>query len=253
MNDEALIAALTPAMLQAGELIMDVHASQIASRLKDDGSPVSEADEAAEAILLPAIKEAAPDIAIISEENAASHHLAAPDCFFLVDPLDGTKEFLKQDGTGSFTVNIGLIRDGMPSLGLIYAPAFNALYTGIVGKGAWKTDASAIATSISMRTPPETGAVAVASASHRDDETNRWLAEHEIHQITSIGSSLKFCLLAEGKADFYPRFGPTMEWDTAAGDAILRAAGGITRFPDGTPFSYGKKDYRNGAFICSLA
>ena len=131
-----LITALTPAIYEAGAKIMDVHETFITANIKSDGSPVTEADEAAEAILLPALRAIAPDIPIISEENAASHQLAPADSFFLVDPLDGTKEFIKQDGKGSFTVNIGLVVSGKPVMGMVYAPAFDQLFTGIVGDGA---------------------------------------------------------------------------------------------------------------------
>ena len=242
--------ALMPALYEAGDVIMAIHKRRISSRLKADGSPVTEADEAAEAILLPALEKAAPDIPVISEENAASHGLSVAPLFFLVDPIDGTKEFLKPDGKGSFTVNIGLIQDGSPIMGLVYAPAFNALYSGIVGHRAVKitTDKTQ---DLVVRDIPVSGAVAVASASHRDEATNKWLEAHNISETKSIGSSLKFCLVAEGEADVYPRFGPTMEWDTAAGDAVLRAAGGLVMTTDYTPYPYGKTDYRNVAFIAT--
>ena len=245
---QALQDALMPAIYEAGRVVMAIHATQSSARTKADGSPVSEADEAAEAILLKALAEAAPDITIISEENAASHHITAPDLFFFVDPIDGTKEFLKADGQGSFTVNIGLIYQGAPIFGMVLAPAFETLYCGIVGHGAHKIKKGK-QEDISVRDVPDDGAVAVASASHRDEATNRWLARHDIHQIKSLGSSLKFCLLAEGVADVYPRFGPTMEWDTAAGDGVLRAAGGMMMAEDGSPYIYGKQDYRNDTFI----
>ena len=242
--------ALMPALYEAGDVIMAIHKRRISSRLKADGSPVTEADEAAEAILLPALAKAAPDIPVISEENAASHSMSVAPLFFLVDPIDGTKEFLKPDGKGSFTVNIGLIQDGSPIMGLVYAPAFNALYSGIVGHRAVKitTDKTQ---DLVVRDIPVSGAVAVASASHRDEATNKWLESHHISETKSIGSSLKFCLVAEGEADVYPRFGPTMEWDTAAGDAVLRAAGGLVMTTDYTPYPYGKTDYRNVAFIAT--
>ena len=242
--------ALMPALYEAGDVIMAIHKRRISSRLKADGSPVTEADEAAEAILLPALAKAAPDIPVVSEENAASHSLSVAPLFFLVDPIDGTKEFLKPDGKGSFTVNIGLIQDGSPIMGLVYAPAFNALYSGIVGHRAVKitTDKTQ---DLVVRDVPASGAVAVASASHRDEATNNWLEAHHISETKSIGSSLKFCLVAEGEADVYPRFGPTMEWDTAAGDAVLRAAGGLVMTTDYTPYPYGKTDYRNVAFIAT--
>ena len=243
-----LVEALLPCVYEAGAEIMRIHQRKVAHRLKADGSPVSEADEAAEAILLPAIRKAAPAVAIISEENAASHSRAAEDAFFLVDPIDGTKEFLKPDGHGAFTVNIGLIHNAMPVMGIVYAPAFDALYVGIVGGGAKKMTAGE-RTTLMVRDVPASGAVAVASASHRDQATNDWLRDNQIGMTKSIGSSLKFCLLAEGQADVYPRFGPTMEWDTAAGDAVLRAAGGMVMSLDDMPFSYGKQAYRNSAFV----
>ena len=248
---DELLEALMPAVYAAGDEVMRIHQGTVEQRLKADGSPVSEADEAAEAILLPAIQAAAPDITIISEESAASHHLAPASSFFLVDPIDGTKEFLKADGTGAFTVNIGLIQDAMPVMGLVYAPAFETLYGGIVGQKAFKSQNRKAREAIKVRAVPPSGAVAVASASHRDEATNQWLAAHAIAETRAIGSSLKFCLLAEGLADVYPRFGPTMEWDTAAGDAVLRAAGGMVFGPDEAPFAYGKAGYRNGAFVAT--
>ena len=252
-NDDTLnqlADALLPAMYEAGAKIMEIHKRKVSARIKPDGSPVSEADEAAEAILLPALAKLAPSIPVISEENAASQSLEVAPLFFLVDPIDGTKEFLKPDGQGSFTVNIGLIQNGVPLMGLVYAPAFDALYIGIVGQRAEKRQA-AQSTSLVVRDVPDTGAVAVASASHRDEDTNQWLAAHQISETKSIGSSLKFCLLAEGEADVYPRFGPTMEWDTAAGDAVLRAAGGLVMTTDYQPYAYGKPGYRNTAFIAA--
>ncbi len=137
---------------------------------------------------------------------------------------------------------------GSPVMGLVYAPAFDQLFTGVVGEGATLIEAGQ-ETRLSVRDVPTSGPVAVASASHRDDATNNWLAAHHITETTSIGSSLKFCLVAQGMADVYPRFGPTMEWDTAAGDAVLRAAGGLVTMPDGTPYPYGKDAYRNTPFI----
>ena len=244
----ALSDALLPSLYEAGQAIMAIHARKVSSRLKPDGSPVTEADEAAEVILLSALAKHAPDIAVVSEENAASHHIAPPELFFLVDPIDGTKEFLKPNGQGSFTVNIGLIYQGAPLMGLVYAPAFDALYGGIPDMGAVKYS-NGERQPLLVRDVPIKGAVAVASASHRDEATNDWLARHHITQTKSIGSSLKFCLVAEGLADVYPRFGPTMEWDTAAGDAVLRAAGGMVMTDDDLPYPYGKPDYRNSPFI----
>jgi 3'(2'), 5'-bisphosphate nucleotidase len=248
MDYAGLIAALTPAVEAAGTVILDIKASGPTSTAKSDGSPVTLADQAAEKILLTALADICPDIPVVSEENADSHALAAGQQFFLVDPLDGTKEFLKADDNGAFTVNIGLIEHNMPVMGMLYAPARGAFYWGYQGGGAFLRDGRRI-TPIEVRDVPDSGAVAVASASHLDAATTNFLSHHQIEQTRSIGSSLKFALLASGQADLYPRFGPTMEWDTAAGDAILRAAGGIVRHPGGQLYSYGKANYRNTPFI----
>jgi 3'(2'), 5'-bisphosphate nucleotidase len=233
-------------MREAGALIMEIHARGVVSRDKPDGSPVTEADEAAERVLLAALADVAPGITVISEENAESHALSPPACFFLVDPVDGTREFLRPDGTGAFTVNIGLVIEGAPVMGIVLAPAHDRLFCGLVGDGATET-AVGQTRDIAVRPVPVSGPVAVASRSHRDEETDNWLAAHGIAETISTGSSLKFCLVAAGEADVY--LGPTMEWDTAAGDAVLRAAGGRMNTPDGAPYLYGKPDYRSTAFI----
>ena len=244
MKQRELIDALEPVARAAGDAIMAIYARGVDAEFKQDGSPVTEADDAAEKIILSALNRISPDITVISEENVASHSLSAPDEFFLVDPLDGTKEFLKADGKGAFTVNIALVRNHVPIVGVVYAPALNRMFIGCSELGATEDG-----NPIGIRDLPVGGAVAVASASHRDADTDQWLLKHGITNTVSIGSSLKFCLLAAGEADVYPRFGPTMEWDTAAGDAILRAAGGKVLNPDDTPFSYGKAEYRNGPFV----
>ena len=166
----------------------------------------------------------------------------------MVDPLDGTREFIRPDGNGAFTVNIALIQQGSPVLGIVYAPALDRMFSGRVGSGARELSDGRTC-ELTVRSVPPSGPVAVASRSHRDPETDRWLADNQVSQTVSIGSSLKFCLLAAGEADLYPRFGPTMEWDTAAGDAVLRAAGGTVTTPGGAPFVYGKPNYRNGSFV----
>ena len=215
---------------------------------KKDGSPVTKADLAAEKILLSALNRTRGDIPVISEETSESHILKTPDIFFLVDPLDGTKEFLKADGSGSFTVNIGLIRNGYPEMGIILAPALNRLFVGARNEGAFELLDGSFQPLIPRKLTTE-NRIAMASTSHRDTKTDNWLSSHNVTQTIRAGSSLKFCLLASGKADFYPRFGPTMEWDTAAGDAILRAAGGMTYSSENQVFRYGKKGYKNNAFI----
>ena len=242
MND------LTKSVLRAGDVIMEIHRRGAVARQKSDGSPVTEADEAAEAILLEALKDAAPTIPVVSEENAASHALDPRPAFFLVDPIDGTREFLRTDGNGAFTVNIGLVMDGRPVFGIVYAPALDRFFAGIVGSGAWEISGGKTR-SIEVRPVPADGPLAVASRSHRDPQTNAWLEDNGITKTTAIGSSVKFGLLAAGEADVYPRFGPTMEWDTAAGDAVLRAAGGRLAFINGSEFTYGKPDYRNPPFV----
>ena len=246
----ALVKALIAPVQHAGSVIMDIYQSNLSAETKADGSPVTKADHAAEAILLSEIATLVPSIQIISEENATSHNLAASQEFFLVDPLDGTKEFIKACGDGAFTVNIGLIRNAEPVMGIVFAPALDRLFFGSLGNGAFEISGG-ICRQIRVRTPPAEGLVAVASASHRDAQTNQWLERRGIINSIAIGSSLKFCLIAAGEADLYPRFGPTMEWDTAAGDAVLRAAGGRVMAEDGKPFPYGKAGYRNQPFFAA--
>lgn len=241
---KVLLENLTPVVLSAGNAIMDVYDGENGTEWKDDGSPVTLADKRAELILLEGLNKFAPNITIVSEENPDSHSLDAGELFFLVDPLDGTKEFLKRDGKGSFTVNIGLIEKGVPIFGIVFAPALNRTFSGISGVGAWEND-----TQISIREIPASGSVAVASASHRDAATDLWLKDNHVEETVSIGSSLKFCLLACGEADVYPRFGPTMEWDTCAGHAVLNAAGGCVETPDGRVFEYSKPEFKNGNFV----
>jgi 3'(2'), 5'-bisphosphate nucleotidase len=251
-QDDAALAALAQTLIapvqEAGREIMRVYRRTPEAEIKADGSPVTEADRAAEAILLPHIRAAAPDVQIVSEENPKSHRLKVTPCFFLVDPLDGTKEFLRVGGRGAFTVNIGLIEHGVPVMGLIFAPALDRLFYGSRNRGAFEMTAGTFR-QIGVRRVDAADRIAVASASHRDVKTNQWLSAQNITNITAIGSSLKFCLIAAGEADAYPRYGPTMEWDTAAGDAILRAAGGTVLDEDGQPYRYGKPGYRNTPFF----
>lgn len=246
MSRPDLLPDLTDCARRAGGAIMAIYAQKDkGAELKGDGSPVTLADTAAEAVILPVLARLTPDIPVVSEENAASHSLAPPKRFWLVDPLDGTKEFIRSEKDGAFTVNIALVEDGQPSLGVVFAPALDRMFTGCLGQGA-EEDGQAIR----IRDLPASGAVAVASKSHRDATTNAWLERHGISETVSIGSSLKFCLLAAGEADVYPRFAPTMEWDTAAGHAVLAAAGGhVTTTDARAPFGYGKPDYFNEGFI----
>jgi 3'(2'), 5'-bisphosphate nucleotidase len=243
-----LLTELREVARDAGSEIMKIYESSFDVNYKGDGSPVTLADQAAEKLILSQLKKIIPDIPIVSEENASSHELEAGDQFFLIDPLDGTKEFLKKDGLGSFTVNIGLIEKGIPTLGVVFAPALNRMFFASNLTGAFEESGNGFK-EIKIREVPNSGPVAVASVSHRDELTDNWLMDNNVKKTVSIGSSLKFCLVACGEADVYPRFGPTMEWDTAAGDAVLRSAGGSVLLPNSQPFGYGKQSYRNSAFI----
>lgn len=234
---------------QAGARIMSFHgAAGVVA--KQDGSPLTQADLAAHAAILAGLAAACPDLPVVSEEDAARAEAPPEGPFILVDPLDGTREFIS--GNGEFTVNIALIDAGVPVAGVVHAPALGRLWAGALGAGATASGPDgAPARSIAVRAPGAAGLVAVASRSHRDAETEAFLAGLPIAGLRSVGSSLKFCLVAEGEADVYPRFGPTMEWDTAAGQAVLEAAGGRVVCPDGAPFRYGKAGaaWRNGGFV----
>ena len=237
---------------QAGARIMSFYDRPIDVRAKDDRSPVTDADEAAEAVILPGLDRMFSGVAVISEE-AASKGIAPSrrgDAFWLVDPLDGTKEFIKKNG--EFTVNIALIEAGVPRFGVVYLPATDTSYVGLAGKGATLQRGTAPVQSIAARRPPAEGLTVLASRSHANDEAlDGFLATRNVRERISAGSSLKFCRVAEGIADLYPRFGRTMEWDTAAGQAVLMAAGGTVRKLDGTPLGYGKPGYENPHFIAS--
>ena len=241
------ISFLTKSVIEAGKAIMQIKESGINTRYKEDMSPVTEADEAAEKILIKELNNFFPKIPVISEENKESHLRKPVDQYFLVDPLDGTKEFIKKNSKGSFTVNIGLVENNRAVAGIIYAPMLDELYLG--DKNGAKMLKKNIEEKISVRKVPIAGPVALASKSHRDELTDRFLLKENIQDIKSVGSSLKFVLLASGNADIYPRYGPTMEWDTAAGEAILVAAGGNVFFPNGEKHFYGKKNWRNESFF----
>ncbi|MCL4171132.1 UNVERIFIED_CONTAM: hypothetical protein GTU68_035159 [Idotea baltica] len=212
-------------------------------KVKSDDSPVTEADEAADAIISRHLRAAFPDVTLITEEQADSHGLSA-DQFLIVDPLDGTKEFIKR--RGDFTVNIALVEGGTPVRGIVYAPAKGRLfYTTADGVSVEEQGP------FNPKTPADNSALrVVASKSHRDQATDDYINKYAHADMKSAGSSLKFCLVATGEADIYPRLGRTMEWDTAAGDAVLRGAGGqMVRFENHAPFDYGKDGFANGFFI----
>ena len=231
----------------AGGVVMRHYEAGCDTRIKTDRSPVTDADEEAEKLILAELALAFAGVPVVAEEEAAAGRIMAVGSrFFLVDPVDGTKEFVKRGG--EFTVNIGEIVDGEPVSGVVLAPAIGRLFAGAVGEGAFELSEGTIR-AIAARAPASDGLVAVSSRSHPDAKTDELLKSLPIKGHTNAGSSLKFCLLAAGEADIYPRAGQTMEWDTAAGHAVLRAAGGKVTNWDGTPFVYGKPDFRNGPFI----
>ncbi len=259
VDHAALIDDLIKISVEAGMAIMKIYESDISVEHKDDKTPVTEADRLGEEIILAGLKRSAPEIPVVAEESAAAGNIPEVGAqFFLVDPLDGTKEFIKKNG--EFTVNIALIEHGAATAGVIYVPAKKKLYGGY-GATAFMQEidphhADPLAEAsprrtISARVGDRRALVAVASRSHRDTKTDEYLSHYNIADMVAAGSSLKFCLVAEGVADLYPRHGPTMEWDTAAGHAIVTAAGGTVTRLDGTPLQYGKTDenFRNPYFV----
>ena len=244
-----LLGMTRAAALAAGAAIMEVYAAPFAVEKKADASPVTEADRRAEAIIVERLRRSAPEIPIIAEELAAAGHLptAAPTRFWLVDPLDGTKEFIRRNG--EFTVNIALIEGHRPVLGVVHAPAQDVTYWAGDG-GAWRQHGAAALERIAARKAPARGQIVVHSRSHLDEQLLAdFMAGLPQPKRRISGSSIKFCLLAAGEADVYPRFGRTMEWDTAAGQAILEAAGGTVATLDGAPLRYGKPGFANPDFI----
>ncbi len=230
----------------AGELIMDYFTGGYGQSKKADDSPVTEADFAANKYITQELAKIAPEIPIIAEEDETigEHHHAR---FFLVDPLDGTKSFVR--GEQEFTVNIGLIENNKPVFGVIYCPPHKILYYGMVGSGAYKQEGTNKAQRIKVRKAPSDGLVVVKSRSHPSKMAEAYLQSLKIKDVLPSSSSAKFCAVAEGSADIYPRFGRTMEWDTAAGQAILEASGGRVETTDGKPFLYGKKGFENPGFV----
>jgi len=249
-NDRELLEKLVVAARAAGAEILKLVASGFEVETKSDLSPVTLCDRAAEAIILDALAKAAPGVPVIAEEEVAAGRIPAHgETYFLVDPLDGTKEFVR--GGDDYTVNIGLIVDGAPRLGVVYQPALDLLWGGLVGSGAF-VERDRQRSPIATRPLGETRA-AVASKSHFNQATADYLEQAiGARGHVSVGSSLKFCLVAEGEADIYPRLSPTSEWDTAAGHAVLLAAGGRVDGPDGGPLRYGKTAFLNRGF-CATA
>ncbi|MFQ5984228.1 MAG: 3'(2'),5'-bisphosphate nucleotidase CysQ [Alphaproteobacteria bacterium] len=233
----------------AGDEIMARYRGTLVARTKADSTPVTEADEAAERLVLAGLRGLTPDIPIVAEESVASG--AAPtatgDLWWLVDPLDGTKELLSRNG--EFTVNVALIEKGRPVLGVVHAPAVGRTYFAGGPGPAFAELAGEPAQAIRARTTPAEGAVVAVSRSHRNAATDRYLAQTGVASEVVAGSALKFGLVASGEADLYPRIGPTMEWDTAAGQAVLAAAGGSVRTLDGRELRYGKPGFLNPPFV----
>ncbi len=249
MDDEALMALAVRLAGAAAAAILRVRAAGFAVAQKADASPVTLADTEAERVIVEGLRAAAPEIPVIAEEEVAAGRVqAVAAAYWLVDPLDGTREFAA--GRDEFAVNIGLIRDGVPALGAVASPATGEIYYGIVGVGAWKRVGDYPPTPIAVRAAPARLTV-FASRHYADDpRLKALLANYAIGSLSNIGSALKFCRVAEGLADFYPRLGRTMEWDTAAPQAVVEAAGGTVRTMDGERLRYGKAGFENPEFIC---
>lgn len=240
---------------EAGAAIMEIYNSDFTARNKDDSSPVTDADEVAEKLILAGLEKILPGVPVLAEESfSAGFRPEIGSTFVLVDPVDGTKEFINKNG--EFTVNIALIENRAPTAGCVYAPAKERIYIG--GTTAWAgklvagdTVDPATLSPITTRAHPASGLTGVMSRSHADQATKDFAEKVGVTESISAGSSLKFCLVADGSADVYPRFGPTREWDTGAGHAVLNASGGAVLLPDGKPFLYAKLDteFLNGAFV----
>ena len=254
MDFNRLVPVMRRLALEAGDRIMEVYNSpDFEVKAKGDASPVTVADEAADALISAGLQAAFPEVPLITEEQADSHALSA-QTFLIVDPLDGTKEFIQR--RGDFTVNIAYVENGVPLRGVVYAPAQGRLfYTQADGDaveetGALDKQSPGTCRRIGVSVPDNAALMVVASKSHRDAATDDYIGKYAVKDMRSAGSSLKFCLVATGEADLYPRLGRTMEWDTAAGDAVLRGAGGhVVRFDDHTPLAYGKSGWDNPFFI----
>lgn len=243
-----LLAAIEPIVIAAGRVIMQIYGSDFDVQRKNDDSPVTDADEKAESLITAALQRISPDLPIIAEEAVAAGRIPDEgDRFWLVDPLDGTREFIKRNG--EFTVNVALIERGEPVIGIVHAPALGQLYAGQAGAGAYLHDSNG-RRPISVRTPPAQGLTVVASRSHGNPAAlDAFLAGRRVAASMTAGSSLKLCLVACGQADLYPRLGRTMEWDVAAGHAVLAAAGGRVTDIDGAELRYGKPGFENPHFV----
>lgn len=251
---EQLVPVMRKLAIEGGNRIMEIYNSDdFDVKTKSDNSPVTEADEAADAIISAGLRAAFPDVLLVTEEQAASHSQTG-DRFLIVDPLDGTKEFVNR--RGDFTVNIALVENGVPVRGVVYAPAKGRMFytlpdgSSVEESGDFDPETPGPVRPIQVSRPDNDALMVVASKSHRDAATDAYIGKYAVKDSKSAGSSLKFCLVATGEADLYPRVGRTMEWDTAAGHAVLAGAGGkVVRFDDHTPLLYGKEGYANPFFI----
>ncbi len=254
MNFENMMPVLRKLAIQGGVRIMEIYEKDdFDVKTKSDSSPVTEADEAADEIISAGLRSAFPDVLLITEEQADTHELQE-DTFLIVDPLDGTKEFINR--RGEFTVNIAYVENGVPIRGVVYAPAIGRLfYTDADGNtveetGKFTEEGLGLVERVSVSSPDNRALKLVASKSHRDQATDEYIGKYNVADSANAGSSLKFCLVATGEADIYPRVGRTMEWDTAAGHAVLAGAGGkVVDFENHQPLKYGKPGYANSFFI----
>jgi 3'(2'), 5'-bisphosphate nucleotidase len=250
MMDDAMLLNLAAGLAaEAGAAILAIRDRGFQVQHKADRSVVTEADHAAEAIILAGLRDALPGCTVVAEEEAASGKVtAARPEMWLVDPLDGTREFT--GGGDDFAVNIGLVRNGRPVLGVVGVPATGEIFGGIVGVGAWRQK-DGVRSAIAVREPPASGLTVVASRHHGDQaQLDAFLGGRKVAEVVNFGSSLKFCRVAEGRADLYPRFGRTMEWDTCAPQAVLEAAGGSVLTLNGRPLGYVKQGWDNPHFVC---
>lgn len=256
MNYEKLIPLMRSLALEAGSAIMEIYQSgDMGVEQKADDSPVTAADKAADAIISAGLRAAFPEVALVTEEQADTHQTSTHS-FFIVDPLDGTKEFIHR--RGDFTVNIAYVEEGRALRGVVFAPARGRLFfTDASGTsqeeiGPFERERIGALTEMKVSQADNDALLVVASKSHRDSATDDYIAQYNVADSRAAGSSLKFCLVAAGEADFYPRLGRTMEWDTAAGDAVLRGAGGrVVRMDDHTDLAYGKPGFENPRFIAT--
>ena len=254
MDYEKLVEIMRRLALEAGDRIMEIYnAEDFDVKVKSDESPVTEADEAADALISAGLRAAFPDVALVTEEQAQSHGQSV-ETFLIVDPLDGTKEFIHR--RGDFTVNIAYVENGVPVRGVVYAPAKGRMFftradgASVEESGPFDKQALGETRAIGVSQPDNGALMVVASKSHRDQATDDYIGKYAVKDMTSAGSSLKFCLVATGEADLYPRLGRTMEWDTAAGQAVLHGAGGeVVRFDDHSALTYGKEGFANPFFI----